>query len=120
MSTCDEQIIALKKYFKKLLYIIKNDASFTFMDKKIVNKKRIDDIMCCIEASFPEIYKERASRGSNMLKSYALYQKLLQVVNNKFILSSSSYLVYYNDAQQYINSFLSSIDSDIREIFNSN
>ena len=120
MSTCEEQIVSLKKYLKKLLYIIKNEASITFMDKKIISKKRIDDILCCVEASFPELYKECAARVSSNLESYVFYQKLLRAINNKFILSSSSYLVYYLDAQQNITSFLSTIDSDIQRIFNNN
>lgn len=120
MNNCEEQIIALKKYLKKLLYIIENDAILTFMDKKIVNKKRIDDIICCIEASFPEIYKEQIFKKSNKMKSYICYQKLLKALNNKLTRGSSMYLVYYNDARQCISSFIALINSDIQEILNNN
>ena len=118
MYSCEEQIVALKEYLRKLLYIIEKDASFTFMEVKIVSKKRIDDIVCCIEASFPEIYKEQALKKSNRIRSYQYFQKLLRAVNNTLVRGSSLNLVYYKQAQKYISYILTFIDSDIKEILN--
>ena len=57
MLNPDEASIEIKKYLRKLVKIINEEASFTFFKVKIVEKKRIDDILCCVDATFPDEYK---------------------------------------------------------------
>ena len=117
MHDLEEKIIALKKYLRKLLMTINNEASFTLINAKLINKKRIDDILCCIEGTFPEDYKRFIKLGSRQLKSNNYYLQLLQTIRNSFWLNPSLYSVRYGDAERYITAILSSIESDIRFVY---
>lgn len=103
--------IELKKYLKKLQYLIEKEASFTLVKTKIVDKKKIDDILCCIEATFPDDYKKFVK--SRKLKSYTYYIQLLEAIKNRFWLSTMVYSVRHNEAMVLIAGMLNSIESDI-------
>lgn len=118
MLTVDESIIELKKHLKKLSNIITNNASFTFFKLKIVDKNRIDDVLCCIEASFPDEYKKLLrQKKSSGLKSIALYHSLKASIQRRFIFSSESYSVKYKDALSIIAGFTVILEQDIRFLY---
>lgn len=118
MLTFDEAIIELKKYLKKLSFVISSQASFTFFKVKVVDKNKIDDILCCIEACFPDEYKKllRQKRGSS-LKSIALYQSLRASIQRKNVFSSSTYLIRYKSALSLIAGFSVILEQDIRFLY---
>ncbi len=119
MLTVDESIIELRKHLKKLSNVINNNSSFTFLKVKIVDKNRIDDVLCCIEASFPDEYKKLLrQKKSSGLKSIALYHSLRASIQRKFIFSSESYCVRYKDAQSIIAGFTVILEQDIRYLYN--
>ena len=118
MYDLDEKIITLRKYLKKLLQIINNDAVFTLINTKLINKNKVDDILCCIEGSFPEFYKDFVKTGTKQLKSYNHYKNLLFAIRNHFWLNTSLYSVHYKEAEQCIAAVLSSLESDIRYVYN--
>lgn len=108
----------LKKYLRKLLNIIENEASITLIKTKIIDKTKIDDILCCIEASFPEEYKAFIKKkGARKLKSNFYYNQLLASIKNKFLFSTSCYSVRYKEAAQIIGTLVVSLDSDMRFLF---
>ena len=117
MYDLEEKIVAIKKYLRKLLMTINNEASFTLIHTKLFNKKRIDDILCCIEGSLPEDYKRFVRLGARQLKSNNYYIQLLQVIRNSFWLNPSLYSVRYGEAERYISAIISSIESDIRFVY---
>ena len=118
MLNPQEASVALKGYFKKLVKIINEEASFTFSKTKVINKQRIDDILCCIEGSFPAEYKQYAQRGmGKKLKSYDYYNQLMYAIKNKFFFSTSSYSVRYSEALGLINNITASIDRDINFVY---
>ena len=114
-----ESTLEVKKYLKKLLLVIENDAIFTMINSKIIDKKRIDDILCCVEASWPEDYKNYlAKKGAKKLKSPLYYKQLLMAIKNKFMFSTNNYSVKYKMAKSLISSLIVSIDNDIKHIYN--
>ena len=118
MTDCTENIENLKKYYRKLKTVIENDASFNFMGKVYVSKQRIDDIICCIDASFPKEYLDFIDkRGSNSLKSYVNYKKLLKIIKYPFFLNNSLYVFEKSNALSLINEIASTISFDIGSIY---
>ena len=94
MKTLDEQLQDLKLYLNKLKRIITNESSFSFGNKRIISKSRVDDIVCCVQANYPDDFTEYVKRnGIKSLQSHLCYQQLLAVVTKKFILSPEHYLI---------------------------
>ena len=113
-----ESTVEFKKYLKKLLQVIEREASFTLISSKIYDKKRIDDILCCIEASWPEDYKKYIAKfDTKKVKSTLFYNKLMLAVKNKFFFSTNCYSVNYNEAVSAITSLLVAIENDMRFIY---
>ena len=118
MLSSQDSVIELKKYLKKLRILIENDAIFTLFKVKIVDKKKVDDLLCCIESSFPAEYKVFVNRvGSDRVKSHAFYNKLLGAIKNKFMFSTDVYAVNHKDALGYIVGLQNALSSDIENIF---
>ena len=118
MLNPEEASIQLKKYFRKLLKTINEEASFTLLKVKIINKKKIDDILCCIDATFPDDYKEYVKKnGMKRLKSAGHYQQLVVSIRRKVWFDSNSYDVLYKDAIALIEVIISTIDNDIRKVY---
>ena len=118
MINPQEATIDLKKYLRKLLTIIEREAQFTLIKSKIFNKKRIDDALCCIDASWPEDYKSYITKyRSTRLNSPAIYKKLILAIKNKFFLSSDCYSVQYEDTIKAIKALMVSIDKDMNFIY---
>ena len=108
----------IKKYLRKLLKLIDQEAMFTFFKTKLVDKSRADDIICCIEASFTDEYKNFVKKtGGKKLKSYGLWQRALAAIKNRYFLSSSVYSVRTTEAMQTISGVISTIDSDIKFLY---
>ena len=115
MLNPDDTIAELQKYLKKLEKIIINEASFSFGNNKIVSKSKLDDILCCIEATFPQEYKIFAQRNSSKkLKSYEYFKQLQNAIRRNFFLSGNSYSVDFARSKQLIGSISSSISYDMR------
>ncbi len=120
MLNPEETSLEIKKYLKKLTKIITTEASFTFFKVKIVEKRRIDDILCCVDATFPDEYKAYVKKhGIKSLRTAGQYRQLQDSIRRKFWLSPNSYAILYNDAIGLISMITSSIDSDFKRLFNS-
>ena len=117
MISLEEETIELKRYLKKLQYVIEQETKFTLINARIVDKKKVDDILCCIESSFPETYKNFIKeKGPYKLKSSKSHILLNEAIKNKFLFSTNVYSVMYADAIQAIKVISNSIDTDIRLI----
>ena len=120
MASNEEAIVNVTKYLRKIQNLILNDAKFVFLGKNYVDTKRLNDLFCCVDASWPEEYTTFLSRqGDHNLKTPILYKKLKQATKNKFILSDSICVVNKDDAISAMNSIISSIKLDIKYIENS-
>ena len=70
MTNCNEITLEFKKYLKKLIYILDNDIILSLGKNKLVKKSIIDDVICCLDASWPEIYKNYLTKkGPTRLQS---------------------------------------------------
>lgn len=112
-----EGTVEFKKYLRKLRSFIETQAKFKIFKTSIVDKKRFDDILCCVDASWPEEYKRYISRvGATRLKSPGNYNKVIKTTKNKFIFSTSCYAIRINEAIKAIEDLIKSIDQDVRLI----
>lgn len=119
MSDSTEKIIELKKYFKKIQSTIDRETVFTLFNNKIVNKNPIDDILCCIEASFPDSYKKyvrQQNKTEKKIETPQLYAILKSKIQNKFAFSNSHYSIKFKDIPGIIISIINAIDIDMRVI----
>jgi hypothetical protein len=107
----------LNKYLKKLELLILNGGEFTFLHTKLVKKNSIDDLLCCIEASIPDEYKEYVKKKSTKkMESELLYAALKSFIQNKFMFSSSLYSVQYKRAAKIITDYQRALNSDLKYI----
>ena len=114
----DEAVAELTKYLKKLNGIIQYDATFNFIDTKLVKKNKVDDILCCIESSFPDIYKKYLQhQGVNKLKSNFYYIKLKGAIQNKFLWSTSLYWVRSEEVKVIIPSIIANLEPDMKFLY---
>ena len=117
MKTLDEQIQSLKSYLDKLKRIIMTESSFSFGNTKIVSKSRIDDVICCIQASYPKDYEEYVKRnGMKSLQTYVYFQQLLAVVTKKFFFSSAQYSIDINSFMGLLNTFMQTIEREKQRV----
>ena len=121
MFNPEEIHTVINEYLLKLKRVIETQASFTWFKTKFVPQKRIDDLLCCIEGSFPEEYKEyiKTYGGSN-LTGYKTYQKLLAAIRRKTFLSPESYSIKTEDVFYQIKAFQSTLKSDLKKVCESN
>ena len=114
-----EKTVDFQKYLKKLRFIIEREALFTFMDLKIVDKQKIDDVWCCLQASWPNELKDYVVKvGKKNVKSQVYYDQLYKAVKNKFFFSSTCYKVDVHNAISAITSLATSIERDMQFIYN--
>ena len=120
MTNMEEAVINLTKYFKKMRFLIEEEAKFRIFDKSLVATRRLDDIFCCIEAAWPSEYKKFLEEyGEINLKTPKLYKALKLATKNKFSITSSLCVVYRHKAFMAIDAILESIKMDMKSIYNS-
>ena len=119
MINPQESAQEIKSYLYKLSSVIERKSALPFSKVKYIEKVLLDDILCCIEASFSSEYKRfvKTSR-SGRIKSYDFYEKLVKSIRNKPLFSVSTYAVKYVAAKACITQILNSIDMDMRIVYN--
>ena len=118
MDEKQDQVIEFQKYLKKLKDYIEQRATFSFLDSKLYNKSQIDDIICCIESSWPSDYRNYHAKinANKEIKTPIYYNQLIKEVRKKFIFSSSSYIINNSKAINLINLLSRSIVQDMKFI----
>jgi len=120
MKNNEAEIANLTKYLKKIAHLINNETKFKFFERCLISTKRLDDLFCCVESSWPKDYKFFIEHhGEINLKSPKVYRKLKEATKNRFALSSNYCIVYHVKALNAINSLLSAIKSDLDYIYKS-
>ena len=121
MKTLDEQLQDLKLYLIKLKRIVTNESSFSLGNKRIISKARVDDIVCCVQANYPDDYTEYVKRnGIKSLQSHLCYQQLLAVVTKKFILSPNHYLIDFARFMSLLNMLVQTMEKEKVRVVNDN
>ena len=118
MSKTGEELMAditeTLGYFKKLQRVVSYESDFAFAGYSLIKKSKIDDVLCCILATFPESYKAiMKQREGNALKSVVAYNMLFNAVKGKFVFNPNVYLVKHKDAVKYIATILVCLEKDI-------
>ena len=108
------RIKEIKDYLRKLDNLIRNNAEFTFMDFKFVQKTKVDDLLCCFLAVLPEKYKkclkEKKSEQFNSIITYQIMQKALI---RPFYFNKNLYVIRYKKVLKNINTIMLMIERDI-------
>ncbi|MBQ7126917.1 hypothetical protein IJO12_07515 [bacterium] len=114
-----EEIAKLKEYFDKLIKVINSQAVLSLGSTKFVDKQKIDDVLCCIDINFPkklvEFNKKYGAVDSN-IKSFKIYQEMINNIKIKPIIGKSNYAVRYNEVQVLIDRLGRSFSSDLKYI----
>lgn len=111
----------LKKYFNKLSRLVMEHKRGLFSKSKIIDKKTIDDIICCIDASFPPEYKDAVKSINNAkIKSWQYYKQLLPMIKRKPMFQTNAYAVDGDKAPTMIRTLLKALEADFREIYSDN
>ena len=113
-----ESVADFKKYLKKLKGLIVNNYVFSLFGKRLMHKNLVDDIFCCLEASWPEDYKAYMKRFKERnIKSPANYRNLVLAIKNRFLFSSNHYFVTFDKAMVAIDALYASIEKDMSYIY---
>ena len=114
-----EEIAKLKEYFDNLIKVINSQAVLSLGSTKFVDKQKIDDVLCCIDINFPkklvEFNKKYGAVDSN-IKSFKIYQEMINNIKIKPIIGKSNYAVRYNEVQVLIDRLGRSFNSDLKYI----
>ena len=117
MYNTDEVILNVKKYLKKMTFVINNNAVFTLPNVKIVNKNKVDDILCCVEAAFPPEYRQYIQKfGPVGLKSNTFMSRINAAIKNRFFLSTDVYAVKHKELEPLVSGLVSALRSDLSKI----
>ena len=117
MYNIEELTAETKKYLEKLKKIIEREPVFFFTKTKLLNQTRVDDVLCCIEASFPVAYRDYIKdRGGRSMKSYTCYLSLNTAMKKRFFLAPSSYSVNPKQVLTLITTISKTIDKDLKSI----
>ena len=113
----EDILLELKNYFKKLQRIVLRDADFNFFNMSFFKKNKIDDMLCCIIATLPDIYKKnmRTDLGKK-LSSVIAYNVLFDSIKRKCPFNSNLYIVEAEKANNCINTIINTIERDINYI----
>ena len=115
MQGIDNSIVSIKGYLKKINKIL-NQPTFRWFSKVWVDKNRVDDILCCIDASFPEKWKEYRRKRGARLRTDASYTQLVRLLRQKSPIFQDCYVVKIGDAIKLIQEILKTIDQDLLAI----
>lgn len=106
-----------KRYLEKIKLILVK-PKLAFFDKRYLKKLEIEDLICCLEASFPEIFKKAIKdHKQSSLKSVRLYRNLtlaLKLKKSKFF--ADCYVVSFKECYSLTEGLIKTIDSDIKKI----
>ena len=117
MKTLEEQLQDLNLYINKLKRIVMNESSFSLGNTRIVSRARIDDVICCMQASYPKDYTDFVKRnGTKKLQTYLCFQQLLAVSTKKFVLSSGHYSVDYAKFMSVINTLVQTMTREMKMV----
>lgn len=115
----EEFMADLEKYFNKLIKLIEYEYSFKLGNKRLLDKKRTDDILCCIEASLPKefkLFREKIGTVDKRIRTFRNHKNLMENIKIKPPIGTSSYFINYAETIDAIYNLKKSIPADISYI----
>jgi hypothetical protein len=118
MNNSQAVIGDFNKYLTKLNTIISNQANFSFVGYKIIEKSKIDDVLCCLQSIIPKEYKQYQlwNRQEHQLSSQILYTELLETLNRNFLGNKNLCIVTANKTYNLISSLKKQFPIDLNII----
>ena len=107
----------IKKYFNKILNTISIHYSFRLFDYYFIEKRRIDDVLCCLLAIIPKSYIDMVNLDiaieQERMCSIKAYKSFLEVLKTPAPFSSAHYLLSKNKIQKDIDNLLPLLVKDL-------
>ncbi len=103
-----------KTYFSKLVKTVETQSLFTFGNIMIVDKQRIDDILCCIDIAFPALlkkFKQHGGKDRNVVV-YKLYDSLIRNIKINPFFIKSLYAVNFDEVSRLSKDIVQSVDQE--------
>ena len=113
MYDIDEIASELLKYINKLNKLIMNEAEYTWLDKKYVNKQRVDDVLCCLEASLPSEYRDTKDKT---YKGMLIYKKIISTIRIQALLNKKLYSINYAEVSVQFKAFVEAVKLDLKKL----
>ena len=112
----------IRKYlFKLRRYITKDGVIISLFGRTIIKKKRLDDILVCIEASFPEQYKKHVKNiAAEKLESHITYTALKKELINRTFYSGEDYVINQKNVLIGIDVILKALPKDLSLVLGTN
>ena len=112
-----EELKTLKNYFAKLQRVVLYEVDFKLFGKGLIKKNKIDDVLCCILATFPPLYKRMLSvKEGKDYHSILSFNLLIKMLKKRFLLNPNVYMADIGQANRLIGAVLKSIEADYKEI----
>lgn len=104
----------LKMYFTKLVKTIETQANMRLGSIFIVDKQRIDDILCCIDVNFPTLLKKFKQHGGKdkNVRAFNLYNSLIKNIKINPLFIKSLYVVNYAEVVKLTKDIVQYVDED--------
>lgn len=110
-------IVEIKNYIKKIQRLI-NGADFSIFGSSLVKKNKVDDVIVCIIALFPDSYKKTLKKRVplELYPSVSSFNRLSKILRKPFFLSKDYYFFNTSEAITLIQSINKNIERDINRI----
>lgn len=112
-----------KKYLRKLEHSLKSERIFHFGQTSIYNKQTVDDMLCCLIAVLPEIFKDAVEykiKNTKTYQSVEAFRRLTEKIRSSCPLSSKHYMVDQGNVAICIQTIIRAIDNDVRSLESNN
>jgi len=107
-----------KNYIKKLHKVV-SSAELTLFGYSLARKNRIDDLLCCIIASFPDVYKKALKTRTlrpGQFQSVAAFNRLSKIIKQPAFLLNSFYAFKIGEVNELFKIINRDLDLDIRNL----
>jgi len=111
-------IVSLNNYFKKLQKVVNYECVLNLGKYRLVQKRRIDDIICCIYAMLPDSYKTMLKTKMDLRKysSVLSYSMLSKILAKRFFLDKNLCIIDITKFNKLIPAITRTIEEDIHNI----
>lgn len=112
------EVEALIDYINKIKKLIQYNADFSFLNKRYIQKDKIDTLLICALGKLPQSFKKKmrvSNNKYNSINAFSLFQKRITV---KAWFAPSMYAIDYAEALKLMDIIVRNIKRDIVNLEN--
>jgi len=112
-------VVTIRDYFKKLQRVLVAEVDFNLLDRKLIKRSKVDDILCCVYASLPNNYKRIIKiNKEDKYPSVNSFRVLNKELSRKFFFNSNLYSINVDKCNRLISVITATIEKDMNIIDN--